>query len=409
MKFKLKSHASALTETGGLRRFALFLNAAILLSVTLFANVALAEKLKLAVFPINTSMDLSATQKGYLYDAIREAASASAGSYIGILPKQKIKTLMKKKKSCDEECAISSAASINARIALLVEISEKDSQVVGVVKLLDAQEEVLLTVKRFFSPSAESADQELQGAVMFVLSAQYLPLSESDRAALQAEQQNLPATFAHSEPAKEELHTAPSTPVPPNPPAETTASDSKDNFSYSNTDIAQPEEPVRPNAYLVTAIVTGAVGLGMGIGAIVAGVQLGNEIKKRDDQTFLRDQLYNDFQTVDGSNDDADLVEAFNTRWELYGIDYDFQTVQNALDTFSDNIELTNSAIKQNGIMTGVFGTLAVASLTVSTVFTVKYLRSRKTGGTHALRAPNVIVAPVLSREMNGAILSASF
>jgi hypothetical protein len=50
-----------------------------------------------------------------------------------------------------------------------------------------------------------------------------------------------------------------------------------------------------------------------------------------------------------------------------------------------------------------------VASLTVSTVFTVKYLRSRKNSGARALRAPNVVVAPVLSREMNGAVLSASF
>jgi hypothetical protein len=406
MKFNLKSHASALTESGGTRRFTLFLNAAILLSMVLFTNVALAEKLKLAVFPVNTSMNLSASQKGYLYDAIREAASASAGSYIGILPKQKIKTVMKKKKSCDEECALTSAASIDARIALLVELNQKDSQVVGVVKLLDTREEVLIIVKRFFSASAESAEQELQAAVMFVLSAQYLPLSESDIGTLQAEQQNLPATFAHSEPAGEELHTAPSTPVPPNPPVETT---STENVSYSNTDIAQPEEPVRPNAYLVTAIITGTVGLGMGIGAIVSGVQLGNEIQKRDDQTFFRDQLYNDFQTVDSSNDDPDLVNAFNDRWELYGIDYDFQTVQNALNTFSDNIELTNDAIKQNGIMAGVFGTLAVASLTVSTVFTVKYLRSRKNSGTRALRAPNVVVAPVLSREMNGAVLSASF
>ena len=409
MKFKLNPQSRVETERGAGRRFALFLNVAIVLILTLSANCALAEKLKLAVFPVNTTMNIQAAQKEYLYDAIREAASASAGSYVGILPKQKIKGLLKKKKGgCDEECALNGASTVGARIAIVVELDQKDSQVVGVVKLLDAQEEVLLTVKRFFSASTDGAEQELQSAVMFVLSAQFLPLNDTDKAALQAEQQNIPATFAHSDGADQELYTSPSTPVQPQPAAENA---NQNDYSYSNTVIAQPEEPVNPKAYLVTAIVTGVVGVGLGIGAIVAGVQLGKEIKKRDDQTFLRDQLYTDYKFVSENADDAGLVESFNRRWAFLEIQFgEINEYNLAIDGYTENIKLTNDAIKQNGIMAGVFGGLALASLTVSTVFAIKYAKARKTGGTHAaLRAPEIIVAPVLSREMNGAVFAASF
>ncbi|MBN2717290.1 MAG: hypothetical protein JXX14_15660 [Deltaproteobacteria bacterium] len=409
MTFHADSQSGSHVFFGGSRKLITTLNLVFVLAFSLGAANAFAGKLKLAVFPVNDTMNLQKQQQEYLYDVIREAASASAGSYIALIHEQKIKSLVKKKKgACDEECALTSAESMGARVALVVEMHQHDTQILGVVKLLDVKEEVLLTVKRFFSNTLQGAEQELQGAVMFVLSAQFLPISDTERAALAAEQQNISMTY--SRPSQDvqpqvQQQMAPPPPTQQSPSAEP-APPQQPEYTYSNTDIAQPDEPPSPQAYLVTAIVTGAVGLGLGVGAALAGAQLGKELKRKKNEVNERDALASDYNAVVT----GDLTEwQFNQRYENLGLTFEnTSAVNEVIDIHNLNIDEIRSKIKLNGILTGVFGGLSLASIAVSVTFTVKYMSAIKSGR-QAQGGPRFYASPMISPGMSGAVLGGTF
>ena len=412
MTFDVDNNSGSNALFGRSRKLLIMLNLVFALAVSAWSGNAMAAKIKLAVFPVNDTMDLKKQQREYLYDVIREAASASAGSYIALIHEQKIKGLLKKRKgACDEDCALKSAGSADARVALVVEMHQHDSQILGVVKLLDVKEQVLLTVKRFFSNTLQGAEQELQGAVMFVLSAQFLPISESDRAALSAEQQNIQLAYAQPGPQQNQpQQTSPSTPVQPTPVTESAPPQQQPEYSYSNKDIAQPDEPTSPRAYLVTAIVTGAVGLGFGVATALTGAQLGREVKKKNDQMDAQKDLKQTYDRVyEGEMEEAQ----FNLKFEDMDLTYapdgpDRTKIEDVLAAYSANIDLVNEKIVLNGILTGVFGGLTVASLIVSATFTVKYMKAQKNSPT-ALREPRFYITPVVARDMNGAVFGATF
>lgn len=391
------------------RKLGLLLNVAILLTVTLHSHNAFAEKLKLAVFPVNDTMGLKKHQRDYLYDVIREAASASAGSYIALIHQQKIKSVVKKNKGvCDEDCALKSAATMNARVALVVEMHEHGSQVLGVVKLLDTKDNVLLTVKRFFSDTLQGAEQELQGAVMFVLSAQFLPLQEEERRALQAEQQNILVNYARPDQETSPLQTSPSTPVTP-PANQSPGDQAASEYSYSNTDISQPSEPTNPRVYLVTSIVTGVIGLGLLTTSAVFGGQAASEQQKWNNEKGLRDELLIDYESVGSGSPLAMEEAAFNMKYQqryadpTFDYDNDLQ-IQSALDTHSGNLDIINDSIKANAIVAAITGGLGIPATIVSVVFLVKYLRANKTQ-----TAMNIRVTPVVSPELRGVFLTGTF
>ncbi|MBN2341762.1 MAG: hypothetical protein JXX29_10870 [Deltaproteobacteria bacterium] len=390
------------------RKRGLLLNVALLLAITFHSQIVHAEKIKLAVFPVNDTMDLKKHQSDYLYDVIREAASASAGSYIALIHEQKIKGAVKKNRgTCDEDCALKAATQMNARVALVVEMHQHGAQILGVVKLLDTQENVLLTVKRFFSDTLQGAEQELQGAVMFVLSAQFLPIEDSDRRALQIEQQNIPVNYARPNQNESPLQTSPSTPV--TPPAETQNTDQgAPEYSYSNTDIAQPSAPTNPKVYLITSIIMGTIGVGFTTAGIIFGVKAYKEQGKWEDEKFKRDTLLFDYENVGQSGgmteQQFDLV--YSQVYPDSNISYsNYAEVVRILDVHSENLTIINDTIRLNGIMAGVFGGLAIPSLIISGVFAAKYVKSRKSG----TAAHQLNISPVLSKEMSGAMFSATF
>ncbi|MBN2525026.1 MAG: hypothetical protein JXR76_01445 [Deltaproteobacteria bacterium] len=384
-----------------------------LLSTTLMASYASADKPKLAVFPVSDTIDLKDSQRKYLYDVVREAAATSVGSHISLINEHKVNDAVKKSKNgCDEKCALKYSDDLDARVALVVELSKHDSQILGKVKLLDIKEDALLTMKRFFAPSADQADQELQGAVMFVLSAQFLPLDDDEKAALQADQQKNGATVTDD---SSDLQTSPSTPV--DPEAKEVETDKKEP-DFSNKDIAAPTETPRSKLYLIVAISTGVAGLGATVGAILSGVQLSREIDKKDTELYNRDTLKADWDEVDEgvNNPDPDRDEPYMTPREFdmkyqpwYEITFSDKTgVQERLDAHTRNINRAHDKIIANSALLGTFGALAVASFVVSTTFTLKYLKARRMGSS-AANSPRLQVVPVLSGEMNGAVLSATF
>ena len=412
MAFDVTYKSGAKVFLGNSRKLLILLNLVLVLSITFGAAEAFAEKIKLAVFPINDTMNLDKQKREYLYDVIREAASASAGSYIALIHEQKVKNAAKKKKGvCDEDCAIKSAGPMNARIALVVELTKHDSQVMGVVKLLDVKEEVLLTVKRFFANSVDDVEQELQGAVMFVLSAQFLPISESDRAALQAEQQNIPMTYTRPSQDVQPQQTSPGPPAPP-PADEASQPAPQPEYTYSNTDIAQPDEPAGPQAYLVTAIVTGVVGLGLGVGATLTGVQLGREVKKKKNEVNMRNAIEDDYNAVyNGELTEWQFNQFYADKYDGLTITYDDRAlVQEVIANHTANIDTINDKITLNGILTGVLGGLSVASIAVSVTFTLKYLDAVKSGGGNARQqGPRFYAAPIIAPKTNGFVFGTTF
>lgn len=377
-----------------IHKFGLVLNVVIALAVTLHAQNAFAEKIKLAVFPVSDTMDLKKHQRDYLYDVIREAASASAGSYIVLIHEQKIHSAVKKNKGqCDEECAFKAASASDARVALIVELHKHGDQVLGVVKLLDTKENVLLTVKRFFSDTLQGAEQELQGAVMFVLSAQFLPIDETDRRALQVEQQNIPMNYSRTQ--NDTVANQPATPPPP--PEKQDDPKATPEYSYSNKDISQPSEPRRPRAYLITAIITGTVGVGLLAAGALFGVQAAKEQDSYNDIEYNRALLEYDWDTLS----EGDFLIKYNRDIKEYSHD----EVLRVYDIHSENMAIVNDTIKQNVILAVVMGTLGVTAATVSAVTTIKYIKARK----KAKSSAQLQLTPLLSPKMSGLFLSGQF
>ncbi len=370
-------------------------------ALALPSEAAAQDKPKLIVLPLSGSMELGAGDADYLLDAMFESASLRVAGHVSLIPKPQAKQAAKTPSGrCNEDCALTAAQKTNASIALLCELSTYKNSTIGFVKLLDTSDQTVLSAKRFIVQGGDLRQIEagMHAAIRYVLSAQYLPLSQAQKAALASRQGEMPPP----------QYTAPSddAPIEVGPVAPQPQPQPQPRATMPVYEEPEPEpEPLtadqiqrRKRAFLITASVLMPVGVGLALGGVGFLLRSQSEMEVFVSWDEQRNELVAErFKCLD---DDPDTVCVLDNA-------DDYQTEWYRISGYMDKSE---AAMKSNNAGAIVFFAVGGAFIITSIVFFVQYAKTRNmTPLAAAPKQPRLSFTPVLSPDLKGAFLTASF
>jgi hypothetical protein len=236
--------------------------------------------------------------------------------------------------------------------------------------------------------------------VSYVLSAQFLPLS-------QAQKNSLAQTQGAVAPVPAPVMTVAA--VQPGPPApskqinnentdnndvlvdddDSNPVDSDDDDSSYDDDYEPAPEPLtaeviarKKKTFLITAIVLDAVGLGLSLGSIGFFVKAQKEVDNYNSWLDAQDKITQQYQ------DGLITKEKYEEQWYLY----------------QDNMDTIDQTVKSNNIAGGIFIGIGGAAIATSILFWVKFAKMKK-----LQEAATLHINPVFSPGFNGAVLTKTF